>query len=134
MGTVLLLLLRTLLLPLLLLLLILSLELLLLLLLGLLLLLLSLGLLLLLLLPILEPPTSPVPPSPSWTRTSATGRLRTSGVQGMLTYHSLHAQRPRNHLLLYLVVSIRVTDDLIDLGTGDGRAGKKGLALNSIQR
>ena len=78
-------------------------------------------LLLLLLLPTLEPLVSPVPPFLSGTRTSTTGRLRTSGVQRMLVYHSLHAQRLGNHILVCPVVCIRVTDDLIDLGTGDGR-------------
>ena len=33
------------------------------------------------LLPTLVPPASPVPPFHSWTRTSTTGRLRTSGVK-----------------------------------------------------
>ena len=85
-------------------------------------------LLLLLHLPTLEPPASPVPPFPSWTGTSTTGRLRTSGVKNMLIYHSLHTQRLGNHLL----VCIRVTDYLVDLGTGDGRAGKNGLTLYHI--
>ena len=90
---------------------------------GLLLMLLGLLLILLLrlLLPTLEPLVSPVPPFLSGTRTSTTGRLRTSGVQRMLVYHSLHAQRLGNHILVCPVVCIRVTDDLIDLGTGDGR-------------
>ncbi|MEP5374303.1 MAG: hypothetical protein ABJQ14_00685 [Hyphomicrobiales bacterium] len=78
----------------------------------------------LLLLPTLKPLASPAPSFPSWTSTSTTGRLRTSGVQGKLIYHSLHAQRLRNHLFLYLVVGIRVVDDLIDFGTGDERTGK----------
>ena len=99
----------------------------------LLILLLLLRLLLILLLPTLEPPASPVPPFPSWTGTSSTGRLRTSGVQSMLIYHSLYAQRLGNHLLVCPIVCIRVTDDLIDLGTGDGRAGTNELPLYHVQ-
>ena len=72
----------------------------------------------------LKPPSSPVPPFPSRTRTSITGRLRPSGVQGMLIRYSLHAQRCTNHILLYFGESIRATDNVIDLGTGDRRAGK----------
>ena len=90
-------------------------------------------LLLLLLLPTLEPPASPVPPFPSRTRTSTSGRLRTSGVHNMLIYHSQHAQRLGSHLLVCPIVYIRVTDDLIDLGTGGGRAGKNGLTLYHVQ-
>ena len=101
---------------------------------AMLLLLLLLGRLLLLLLPTLEPPASPVPPFPSWTRTSTTGRLRTSGIQGVRIYHSLHTQRLSNHLLLHLPVGIRVTDYLIDLQTGDVRAGNNRLTLYRVQR
>ena len=97
------------------------------------LLLLLLRLLLILLLSTLEPPASPVPPFPSWTRTSTTGRLRTPGVQNMLICHSLYAQRLGNHLLVCPIVCIRVADDLLDLGTGGGRAGKNGLTLYHVQ-
>ena len=78
---------------------------------------------LLLLLLTLMPAPSLVPASSTCTCAS-TGRLNSAGVQGMLIYRPLHSQRLGYHLPFYLIIYIRVTDDLIDLGTGDGRAGK----------
>ena len=90
-------------------------------------------LLLLLLLPTLDPRASPVSPLHSWTRTSTIVRLHTSGVQSMRIYHSPRTQCLGNHLLVCSIVGLRVTDDLIALGTGDGRAGNDGLSLYLVQ-
>ena len=75
-------------------------------------------LLLLLLLPTLESTASLAHPFSSWTRTSTTGRLCTSGVQGTLIYLSQHAPCLRNHIILYRIVGLHVTDDGIDIGRG----------------
>ena len=51
----------------------------------------------------------------------------------MLIYHSPQAQRLGDHLVPYLIVGKYVTDDRIDLGTGDGRVGKNRLTFYRVQ-
>ena len=51
----------------------------------------------------------------------------------MLIYYSPHNQCLGNHILGCPVVGIGVTDDLIDLGTGDGRAEKNEHTLYHAQ-